>query len=75
MDSEVFVTSGISKGEKIRLARLAKWLRQIDVASQAGVTIGEVTSAEKDRFVTPERKARILKVVGLSDADDEADNA
>ena len=67
MSCDIFVTSGLSKGERIRLARLAKWLRQLDVASLAGVSLVEVTNAEKDRYVTPERKDRILKVVGLLD--------
>jgi transcriptional regulator with XRE-family HTH domain len=65
MSGEIFITSGLSEGERIRLARLAKWLRQIDVASLAGVTVAEVANAEKDRYVTSERKDRILKVVEL----------
>jgi len=65
MGNQIFISSGLSEGEKIRLARLAKWYRQIDVASLAGVTVNEITNAEKDRYVTRERKERILKVVGL----------
>ena len=73
MEGEVFITSGITEGEKIRLARLSKWLRQLDVASLANVSLCEVTSAEKNRWVEPERKERILKVLGLIDgeADDQ----
>jgi transcriptional regulator with XRE-family HTH domain len=71
MSGDIFIASGLSEGEKIRLARLSKWLRQVDVASLAGVSLVEVTNAEKDRYVTPERKARILKVVGLLDNDGE----
>ena len=74
MNDNIFIASGLSEGERIRLARLAKWYRQIDVASLAGVTLEEVTNAEKDRYVTPERKARILKVVGLLDNDSENEN-
>jgi hypothetical protein len=70
VNDHIFVASGLSEGEKIRLARLARWYRQIDVASLAGVTLEEVTNAEKDRYVTPERKSRILKVVGLLDNED-----
>ena len=66
-DNNIFIASGLSEGERVRLARLAKWYRQIDVASLAGVTTEEVTNAEKDRYVAPERKERILKVVGLLD--------
>jgi len=73
MSDEILITSGLSEGERIRLARLAKWLRQVDVASLAGVSLVEVTNAEKDRYVTPERKARILKLLGLLDNDNESD--
>lgn len=61
----IFIVSGLSDGERIRLARLQRYLRQVDVASLAGVSLSEVTNAEKDRYVTPERKARILKLLGL----------
>jgi len=71
VNDNFFIASGLSEGERLRLARLAKWYRQIDVACLAGVTVEEVTNAEKDRYVTPERKARILKVVGLLDHDNE----
>ncbi len=73
MNDNIFIASGISEGEKIRLARLAKWYRQIDVASLAGVTIEEVTNAEKDRYVAPDRKARILRVVGLLEDETKSD--
>lgn len=62
---EVFIASGISEGEKIRLARLAKWYRQIDVASLAGVTVEDVTGVEKDRWIHEDKKERILRVLGL----------
>jgi len=66
-NTNIFIISGLSEGERIRLARLSKWYRQIDVACLAGVTIEEIINAEKDRHVTPNRKDRILKVVGLLD--------
>lgn len=69
---EIFIADGITEGEKIRLARLAKWLRQVDVASQAKVTVGEVMNAEKDRYVSPERKIRILCLLGLIDSEEAA---
>ena len=73
MNGNIFITSGLSEGERIRLARLAGWLRQVDVASLAGVSLVEVTNAEKNRYVTPERKDRILKVVGLMDNDHQSE--
>ena len=71
--NDIFIASGLTEGEWIRLARLQKWLRQIDVASLAGVTVAEVTNAEKDRYVAPERKERILRVLGLLGNDNEND--
>jgi hypothetical protein len=73
VDDEIFIAAGLTEGGRARLARLAKWYRQIDVASLAGVTVEEVTNVEKDRYVTPERKCRILRVVGLLDEGDEND--
>jgi transcriptional regulator with XRE-family HTH domain len=64
---KIFIASGLTEGERIRLARLSKWLRQVDVASMADVSLCEVTNAEKGRWVDPERKERILKIVGLLD--------
>ena len=72
-DDNIFIASGLSEGERIRLARLTKWYRQVDVACLAGITIEEVTNAEKDRYVEPERKARILKVVGLLESEGATD--
>ena len=63
--NDILVTSGLTEGDKARLARLAKWWRQIDLASQAGVTIAEVVNLEKGRYVTAEHKARILRVLGI----------
>ena len=45
----------------------------MDRLAEEGVTVEEVTGAEKDRYVEPERKARILKVVGLLDDEGAAD--
>ena len=67
MRDEILGTSGLTEADKARLARLGKWWRQVDLASQAGVTIGEVTNIEKGRYVAPERKSRILKALGLLD--------
>ncbi|MFC1964493.1 hypothetical protein ACFLWG_00595 [Chloroflexota bacterium] len=69
---DIFIASGLSEGERIRLTRLSRWLRQVDVASMAGVSLCEVTNAEKNRWVDLERKARILKLLGLLESEDEA---
>jgi transcriptional regulator with XRE-family HTH domain len=66
MDSkDILVLTDISEGMKIRLIRLAKGLRQIDVASQANVQPIDITRLEKGRYVLPTRRKRILAVLGL----------
>ena len=68
----ILVLSNVSEGQKVRLARLAKGLRQIDVASMANVNTIDVTRLEKARYLLPTRRKRILAVLGLDD-DDESD--
>jgi transcriptional regulator with XRE-family HTH domain len=63
----VLVLSGISQGQKARLTRLAKQLRQIDLASKANVQPIDITRLEHDRYVLPTRRKRILRVLGLLD--------
>ncbi len=69
---DTYTLVGLCEPDAARVMRYVKWYRQIDVASLAGATVGEVTNIEKGRFVTPYKKIRILKVLGLiaSDADD-----
>ena len=69
---DILVLTDISKGMKIRLIRLAKGLRQIDVASQANVQPIDITRLEKGRYVLPTRRKRILAVLGM-DNDTESD--
>jgi hypothetical protein len=65
MNDNILVLDGLSAGQKARLTRLAKGLRQVDVASQAKVQPIEVTRLENDRYVKPTVKARILSLLGL----------
>jgi transcriptional regulator with XRE-family HTH domain len=75
MSSEVFIVNGLTEGEKARLARVAKGLRQLDIASLAKVSICEVTALEKNRCVRNSSKERIFQVLGLLDEQPEATNA
>ena len=68
---DILVLTDVSEGLKIRLTRLAKGLRQIDVASQANVQPIDITRLEKGRYVLPTRRRRILAVLGLVDDDNE----
>lgn len=70
---DIFVISGVSEGTKAKLMRRAKGLRQIDVAAAARVDAIDLTRLEKDRYVLPTRRKRILAVLGLVDDDDESD--
>ncbi len=69
-NGDILVLTGISEGQKIRLTRLSRGLRQIDVASQANVQPIDITRLEKDRYVLPTRRKRILTVLGLLDEGD-----
>lgn len=64
---EVVIFTGLTFGERVWLTRLHLKLRQLDVASQAGVTTQEVIRLEKDAFVLPARRKRILEVLGFSE--------
>lgn len=72
--SEIVLFTGVTLGERVRLTRIHLKLRQLDVASQAGVTTQEVIRLEKDSFVLPTRQKRILEVLGLNEGEDEATN-
>ena len=67
MSNDIFVVTGISEGEKARLTRLAKGLRQVEIASLAKVNVCDVTALEKDRYLQKTRKRRILAVLELLD--------
>ena len=70
---DILILTGVSEGQKVRLTRLSKELRQIDVASMAKVNTIDVTRLEKDRYVLPTRRKRILAVLDLLDNDNESD--
>lgn len=75
MGNEMFIVNGITEGEKARLARVSKGLRQIDVACMAKVNICEVTALEKGRYIRKIRKEQILRVLDLLEEQPEATNA
>lgn len=65
--SDVFILTNVSEGMKVKLTRIAKGLRQIDVAAAARVDTIDITRLEKERYVLPTRRKRILAVLGLLD--------
>jgi len=61
----ILILEGLTPGQKVKLIRLAKGLRQIDVASKANVCPMDITRLEHGRFVLPTHCKRILAVLGL----------
>lgn len=70
---DVFIITNVDEGMKAKLARIAKGLRQIDVAAAARVDTIDITRLEKGRYILPMRRKRILAVLGLSDEGDTTD--
>ena len=73
MASDVLVLTGITEGQRVRLTRLSKGLRQIDLASMAKVNPIDITRLENDRYVLPTRRKRILSALELTVGNHEAD--
>lgn len=65
--NEVLIFTGLTFGERVRLTRLQLKLRQLDVASKAGVNTQEVIRLEKDSYVLPTHRKQILAVLGIED--------
>ena len=70
--SDIFILSDVNEGMKAKQTRIAKGLRQIDVAAAARVDTIDITRLEKSRYVLPTRRKRILSVLEL-DNDNEND--
>jgi len=64
---EIFILTDISQGMKVKLTRVGKGLRQIDLAAAARVDTIDITRLEKDRYVLPTRRKRILAILGIDD--------
>jgi hypothetical protein len=63
----ILILEGLTQGQKAKFLRLAKGLRQIDVASKANVCPMDITRLEHGRFVMPTHRKRILAVLGLTE--------
>lgn len=71
--NDIAIFSNLTEGQLVRLTRLSKGLRQVDVASMAKVNLADITAIEKDRYLKKARKERILAVLGLADDNNESD--
>lgn len=70
LNDEILVLTNMSEGQKAKLTRLSIGLRQIDLASMAKVNTIDITRLEKDRYVLPTRRKRILAVLGMDNESD-----
>ena len=70
--NDIAVFTNLTEGQQVRLTRLSKGLRQIDLASLAKVNLADITATEKDRYLKKTRKERILHTLGLLDNDNES---
>ena len=61
--NDIAVFFNLTEGQRVRLTRLSKGLRQIDLASLAKVNLSDITTIEKDRYLQKTRKERILSAL------------
>lgn len=64
--AEVFVFPGeLSLGAKVRMARVGRHWRQVDLADQAGVPQTQVSALERGLNIYPHAEKQILQALGL----------
>jgi len=66
----LIISGDFTLGQKVRMLRVARRWRQIDLATMAGVQPSAVSALERDCRMYPGDKLRILESLGL-DMDDE----
>ena len=66
MTSELFIASNISRSLLVRLERISRGWRQLDLAEKAGVTQAEVSALERGRYVIPIVRRRIYQTLELN---------
>jgi DNA-binding Xre family transcriptional regulator len=60
----------LTRGQRIRLMRIARRWRQVDLAAIAGVEQHEVSRIELDRHIRPNAVRAICEVLGLEVGDE-----
>ena len=66
---KLFIAYDLSLGKRVRLERVLRNWRQVDLASKADVQLADITAIEKDRYLSKNRKRKILQALGLSEAE------
>lgn len=74
MGAEILIINCATLGEKAKLARISRRLRQIDIASQTGLQVADITNLEKNRLhiIPPWKLEIILRALGLLEDGDGA---
>ena len=62
MESPAF---SLSTGQRVRVERVKRRWRQVDLAAAANVTQADVSALERDGYIVPSPRARILATLGL----------
>lgn len=66
MKTDLLILEGLDDGDKLRFVRLAKGLRQVDLASIAKVQVPDIVALEKNRrYVSIAKRRRIFEALGL----------
>jgi transcriptional regulator with XRE-family HTH domain len=65
MGTNEFFIANVNPALLIRLERIRRGWRQVDLAEKAGITQAEVSSLERGLYVIPAARRRILIVLGL----------
>jgi transcriptional regulator with XRE-family HTH domain len=65
--NEFFIATNISPALKVRLERIRRQWRQVDLAEKAGVTQAEVSAFERGLYIIPSARHRVLIALDLLD--------
>jgi len=68
--NDFFIAMNVKPALIIRLERIRRGWRQIDLAEKAGVTQAEVSAAERGQYIVPAARRRIEHVLDLKSEDE-----
>ena len=63
--SDVIIAENLTAVRRVRLARIAEGLSQLDLASITGLNPSDITNIELDRSVYPWKLKRVLEALEL----------
>lgn len=67
LDPTILVLDDVTLGQRVRVARILRRWRQVDLAAVAGVQQSAVSSLERDAPVFPAARRRVLLALDLFD--------